>query len=143
MINWTDPDCQVSEHFTVKDCLWLATWGRLATEDDGFDLSMQNTILKTVQMAEDIRAILGVPMSVTSMFRPSGYSPIVGGTAHDVHTRGEAIDFTTEPNLSIEDAKSLLRPKLEELGIRLEKGTTTWCHCDSHAVGPSGREFTA
>lgn len=143
MIDWENPSFQVSPHFTVKDCLWLATWGRLANQDDGLDLNMKNRILKTVEMAEDIRKVLGVPMLVTSFFRPKYYSPLVGGTINDVHTKGLAIDFTTEPNLSIEDAKSLLRPKLKELDIRLEKGTTTWIHCDSQTVGPSGREFTA
>lgn len=143
MIDWTNPACQVTPHFTVKDCLWLPHWNRLANYEDGFDEEMQDVILATCQKNEQIRTLLGVPMTMTSMFRPQKYSPLVGGTEHDVHTKGVASDFTTVPQMSIEDAKSLLRPNLAALGIRMEAGTTDWIHIDTWQVGPSGREFTA
>lgn len=143
MINWSDPDCNVTDHFTVGDCIWLPHWRRLANETDGFDKSMESEILQTCEMAEEIRAIVNCPMRVTSMFRPKTYSPLVGGNEHDVHTKGLAIDFTTVPTIAIDAAKSLLRPHLAALNIRMEKGTPTWIHIDRREVGPSGREFTA
>lgn len=74
------------------------------------------------------------------MYRPPEYSISVGGHAHDVHTRGTAIDFYPI-GMTCEEAKSLLRPHLAALGIRMERGTDVWIHLDTHEPGPSGREF--
>jgi len=141
MINWTNLTEQVTPNFTVKDCLWLAHWGRLANENDGLDYDIQSSIVATCMLAEKIRTILNCPMIVTSLYRPPSYSPLVGGTAQDVHTKGIAIDFTTLPRMEIEDAKDIIRPFLTPLNIRMEANTTDWIHLDSAPVGPSGREF--
>lgn len=143
MIDWTDRKVQITPHFTVHDCLWLNHWNRLANAADGLNDDIIQAILNTLQMAEQIRTLLQCPMIVTSLYRPPAYSPVVGGSAHDVHTKGVAIDFTTFPILSIEDAKNIIRPQMEALDIRMEAGTTDWIHIDRWEVGPSGREFTA
>jgi hypothetical protein len=140
MIDWTNPESQVTEHFTVKDCLWLDHWKRLAGSEDGLTDELISELIDTCHMAEDIRAILERPMQVTSMYRPGVYSPIVGGSPSDVHTQAIAVDFIPI-GMAIEDAKAKIRPLLSALEIRMEKGTTTWIHIDRHAVGPSGREF--
>ena len=80
-------------------------------------------------------------MRVTSMYRPPSYSPIVGGSATDIHTQAKAIDFVPI-GISIQDAKQILIPKLHDLNCRLERGTTDWIHADSRLPGPSGRYFT-
>jgi hypothetical protein len=59
----------------------------------------------------------------------------------DVHSQSVAVDFDCEPVMTIEQVKNALRPLLESLDIRMEKGTTTWIHIDMRAPGPSGREF--
>jgi len=142
MIDWKDPKCKVTDHFTVRDCLWLNTWGRLANEDDGLNDEIKCEIIKTCEMAEKIRTSLGVPMIVTSFWRPPAYSKLIGGSETDPHTKGLAIDFTTRPKMLIETAKQIIRSSLYSLSIRMEKGTTDWIHLDRRQVGPSGREFT-
>lgn len=142
MIDWSDPSCNVTEHLTVKDCLWLHQCDRLANENDGLTDGIKDELVKTCEMAEKLRTILGVPIIVTSMYRPPAYSKMVGGTETDVHTKGVAIDFTTGKKMFIETAKQVLRPHLASLDIRMEKYTTNWIHVDRRALGPSGREFT-
>lgn len=139
-IDWTDPNCMVSDHFSVKDCLWLGRLNRLATELDGLTREIKDRLIETCEMAENIRSVLDRPLRVTSMYRPPEYSVSVGGSSHDVHTRGIAIDFFPI-SLDIEEAKTKLRPHLAALGIRMERGTDVWIHIDSHDPGPSGREF--
>ena len=141
-IDWTDPTARVTDHFTVKDCLWLHSWNRLATEDDGVDL---DKILATAQMMETIRAALGCPINVHCMFRSKAYNieqQILLPTGADVHSMSIACDFDCNSTMSIQEVKDKLESQLEDLGIRMERGTTTWVHCDSRAPGPSGRYFT-
>jgi hypothetical protein len=140
-IDWTDPDCQVTDHFTVRDCLWLhGSYNRLATEDDGVDLDKMLTLC---QVLEQVREILGCAMNVHCMFRSQAYNQSQGiHPAADVHSMSEACDFDCGSALTIQEVKDKLEPVLGKLGIRMEKGTTTWVHVDLHKVGPSGRYFT-
>lgn len=134
-IDWTDLNYLITEHFSVKDALWLDHWTRLANESDGLTEGFYSELLETCLMAEDLRAILGVPLEVTSMFRPPGYSVLVGGSSTDPHTLGIAIDFKPI-GLSTDQAKIILLPILEKLGIRMENNgqRSSWVHCDRAPV---------
>lgn len=141
MIDWTNPNCPVTDHFSVKDCLWLGKLGRLATSGDGLTDEIIIRLIETCHMAENVRQVLGCPLEITSMYRPSEYSVSVGGSIHDVHTRGYAFDFIPI-GMGVEAAKELLRPLMDALDIRMERGTSGWIHIDDHhPIGPSGREF--
>jgi hypothetical protein len=143
-IDWTDKDCQVTEHFTVGDCLTLHSWNRLASEDDGVTDEVKANIVVVCQKMEQIREVVGCPINVHCIFRSVEYNEqVLHSLPHDVHSMGMAIDWDCNSDHTIEEAKELIRPKLEEFGLRLEGGTTTWIHNDIHALGPSGREFKA
>jgi hypothetical protein len=142
MPDWTNPQDQVTDHFSVNDCLMLHNWNRLATEDDGADFDKLTALC---QVLEQVRAILGVPMNVHCMFRSTQYNleqNILPPTGLDVHAMCEAVDLDCNNNLTIQQVKDLLEPQLENLGLRMEKGTIGWIHLDVHSVGPSGRYFT-
>jgi hypothetical protein len=141
MIDWSDETCQVTSHFTVKDCLYLHGWQKLAC--------VKNSGVKTerivflCQKLEEIRALLNYPINVHSFFRSISYNESQGiKPSDDVHSESIACDFDCAPFLSIQEIKDKLRPHLEILNIRMEKGTETWVHVDIRAPGPSGREFT-
>ena len=139
MIDWTNPQDQVTEHFTVKDVLFLHNWNRLATADDGANFEKLEALC---QKLEEVRAALGCPMSVHCMFRSASYNleqNILPPTGMDVHAMSLACDFDCNSTMSIEDVKAKLQPLLAQLGIRMEFGTTTWIHVDLRAPGPSGR----
>jgi hypothetical protein len=142
MPDWTSPTDQVTDHFTVNDCLILHEWNRLATETDGADFDKLTTLCQTL---EQVRQLLGCPMNVHCMFRSTAYNlaqNILPPTGLDVHAMNLAVDFDCGHVLSIQEVKDKLEPELDDLGIRMERGTTTWVHVDLHAVGPSGRYFT-
>jgi hypothetical protein len=140
-IDWTDPKSQVTEHFTVGDCLTLHSWNRLATEADGANFE---ELTNLCQILEQVRDALGCPMSVHCIFRSQDYNKSQNiSPSADVHALCLAADFDSNNTMSIQDVKDKLLPLLESLNIRMEKGTTTWVHVDTRTPGPSGRYFTA
>jgi hypothetical protein len=142
VVDWTNPDHQVTPHFTVSDALMLHNWNRLATVADGADYTKLTTLC---QMLETVRTALNCPMNVHCCFRSPAYNleqNILPPTGMDVHAMNLACDFDCNDTMSIQAVKDLLEPQLDDLGIRMEKGTTTWIHVDLHGVGPSGRYFT-
>lgn len=141
-MDWTAPNDPVTDHFSVKDCLMLHNWGRLATEADGANFDLLQSLC---QKLEEVRSALGCPMNVHCMFRSPQYNieqKILLPTGMDVHAMNLACDFDASPNLTIQQVKDILEPQLETLGIRMERGTTTWVHVDLRQPGPSGRYFT-
>jgi hypothetical protein len=129
MIDWTDENCQVTSHFTVKDCIYLHQWNKLA--EDGYD---PDKLIRLCQMLETIRAILGCPMNIHSIYRSPEYNKLIGAIPNDVHSMNLAADFDCNPHLTIQEVKDKLEPMLESLGIRMERGTTSWVHIDLHPV---------
>ena len=143
-IDWISPASKITEHFTVGDMTMLHEWNRLANDMDGFTDGMKARIIVLCQKMEEVRALLGCPMNVHCGFRSQEYNKqVVKAIPNDVHAMGLAIDFDCNPHMTIDQVKAKLEPELDKLGIRMERGTTTWVHLDLHAVGPSGRYFTA
>lgn len=143
-INWSDPESQISEHFTVHEALFLPTWGRLATEADGLTDEIKNNLVNLCFIMEKVRILIGFPINVHCMYRPSTYSKLVGGSLTDVHTQGMAIDYDCNPNLSCDQVKAILIPQLKALNIRMENNGSgaLWIHNDIHSVG-NARYFLA
>lgn len=139
MIDWTNPEEKITEHFTVKEILTLHSWNRLATESDGVDF---DKITKICQIMEKVREILSCPINVHCGFRSQEYNKEQDIHPNlDVHALSEAVDFDCNGYLTIQEVKDKLLPHLEDLNIRMEYGTFSWIHVDLHKVGPSGRYF--
>jgi hypothetical protein len=143
-IDWTDATHHITPHFTVGDAITLHSWNRLATEDDGLDDDVKEKLITLCQKMEQVRTHLGFPMNAHCLFRSVKYNEeVLHSLPNDVHSFGCAIDFDCSPNLTIEEIKDKMEPVLEDFGIRMEKGTTSWIHLDLKEPGPSGRYFTA
>ena len=143
-IDWTDPKCQVTAHFNVADCLMLHSWNRLATpEQDGVTDGGKARLVTLCQKMEEIRTLLGCSINVHCMYRSPDYNAqVVKAIPNDVHARFEACDFDAGSKHTIDEVHSILEPKLEEMGIRMERNTPTWVHIDLHTVG-NARYFNA
>lgn len=119
----------------------MHAWERLA----GIETDSVNPyrILALCEKLERVRALLDAPIRVHSMFRSIEYNKDQNiNPVNDVHTQCLAVDFDCFPHLKIEQIKDRLRPLLDKLEIRMERGTPTWVHIDLKLPGPSGREFT-
>ena len=142
-IDWTNKDMQVTDHFTVGDCLTLHAWNRLATESDGVTDDTKTYMVELCQKMEKIRTILGCPMNVHCIYRSPEYNTeVVGAIANDVHSLGQAIDFDCNGHHTIDEVHAILEPLLEQNGLRMERNTNTWIHLDIHPV-KNARYFTA
>jgi len=143
-IDWTDATHNITPHFTVGDAITLHSWNRLATEEDGLDDEAKVILITLCQKMEQVRTHLGCPIKVHCMFRSQEYNKeVVKAIPNDVHAQSLACDFDCLPNLSFDEIKEKMEPVLEDFGIRMERGTTSWIHLDLRAPGPSGRYFTA
>ncbi len=142
-IDWANGDAQVTDHFTVADCLTLHAWNRLATESDGVTDDTKSYMVSLCQKMEEVRSVLGCPINVHCIYRSPDYNTkVVGAIAHDVHSLGQAIDFDCNGHKTIDEIHSIMEPLLEQYGLRMERNTATWVHLDIHPVG-NARYFNA
>ena len=142
-MDWTDKTQRVSPHFTVEDCLWLHTWGKLASEADGLTDEIKTNLILTCNKMELVRDLIGTPIHVHSMYRPPAYSLLVGGSETDVHTKGMACDFEAVYALSCDQIKALLLTHLDILGLRMEDNGVGagWVHIDTKIPLPGHVRF--
>lgn len=141
-IKWDDPSCKVTEHFIVKDSIWLPRYGRLATEADGLTLEKKANLILLFNQMEVVRAFLGnKPIVVNVTYRSKAYNKLVDGATNSAHLFGKAVDFFV-PGMTCDDVRKLIVPKLEEWKLRCENlPRSTWTHIDSRSPGAGGRYF--
>jgi hypothetical protein len=143
-IDWADAKSHITPHFTVGDAIMLHSWNRLATDEDGLTDDGKAKLIVLCQKIEEVRTHLNCAINVHCMFRSQKYNQeVVKAIPNDVHAQFLAVDFDCSPTLTIQQIKDKMEPVLESMGLRMEKGTTTWVHLDLRAPGPSGRYFTA
>ena len=84
---------------------------------------------------EEIRAVLGVPLRVTSGFRNNALNKAVGGSATSGHTKGLCADIVPI-GISIEDAFNLIQfnkdkcPSLKKC-IKEKVSGSEWLHIET------------
>jgi hypothetical protein len=147
MIDWTNLTDKVSNHFTVKECLWLPQWGRMANDTDGLTDDIKNNLINLCDAMDTVRDYFGAPINVHCMLRPTAYNVLVKGAKSSAHLIGQACDFDVA-GMSCKDAqdKIIADGKLAIWLMRMEdntKGGTvlpTWLHLDLR-VPPTGNRF--
>jgi Peptidase M15 len=142
-IKWDDPLCAITPHFMVGDAIALHSWNRLANESDGLTDDGKAKLVVLCNKMEEIRKILGCPISVHCMFRSQKYNQeVVKAIPNDVHAQFLAVDFDCNGHHTIDEVHAILEPLLEQLGVRMERNTPSWIHIDMHPVVHQ-RYFTA
>lgn len=82
----------LSDHFTLEE----ATLSQTASRQNIPNVPSADIIIvmqKTAKMMERIRALLGVPLTVSSWYRSPALNQAVGGVPNSQHIKGEAVDF--------------------------------------------------
>jgi zinc D-Ala-D-Ala carboxypeptidase len=85
----------LSEHFTLEE----ATASQKATRSGLNNFPTAPVFANMKQAAagmEQVRALLGTPINVSSWYRSPSVNKAVGGVAGSAHTFGWAIDFTSK-----------------------------------------------
>jgi hypothetical protein len=136
IIDWNNPKCNISEHFTVHDATYLPRWQCYHQPSD----EEKATILRTAETMEKVREVLGKPLNVHCWIRPTSvnnstsyhgknYNATVGGATHSAHITGEAVDFNPI-GLDCGQAREVLLPELDKLQVRMENREGPWVHID-------------
>ena len=143
-IDWTDGTQKISNHFTVKEALWLPTWGRLANESDGLTDDIKTSLLNTVAWMDKIRDFFNAPINVHVAERPPAYNQLIGGAASSMHMFGRAVDFDVS-GLECKDAISqiLSNNLLTSMGLRMENNgpAPSWVHLDDKELTPGHNAY--
>jgi len=141
MIDWTNPDCKVSNYFSVRECLWLPTWNRMATEDDGLNDDIKDSLVKLCTQMDLVRDFLGQPISVHVTYRPEEYNKLIGGASNSAHKYGQAMDWSIVGD-NCDDLRAKLEPQLEQWNMRMEKlPGSNWVHLDIRELAPGGNRY--
>lgn len=142
-INWSDSTAKVSEYFTVKECLWLPQWSRMASEADGLDSTIKSNIARTCSRMDVVREALQAPITVHCFYRPEAYNKLVGGASNSSHLHGLACDFHVA-KMSCDAARALILKLnlLEHFEMRMEDlEGANWIHLDIRPVAPGGHRY--
>ena len=82
----------LTEHFTFEE-LTKTDIAELQAKNRKMAESLKGKIIRLAEWAETLRAVLKVPLIVTSGYRFGKLNERVGGSATSQHTKAEAIDF--------------------------------------------------
>lgn len=82
----------LTEHFTFEE-LTRTDIADLQAKNRKLAESLKGKIIRLAEWAEMLRAVLKVPLIVTSGYRCEKLNERVGGSATSQHTKAEAIDF--------------------------------------------------
>ena len=141
MIDWKDGSSKVSKYFTVKECLWLPQWNRLANDTDGLTSQIKANLVNLCQKMDVVREFFGQSINVHVTYRPEAYNTLVKGAKASSHVQGMAMDFHVS-GIDCDDARAKLEGQLNALDMRMEKlPGGNWVHLDTRTPGPSGRYF--
>ena len=132
-VNWYNPKCKISKHFTVHEATYLPRdylYHYPSPEE-------KKEIVYLALIMDQLREIYG-PIIVHSWIRPTYYNKLVKGSMHSAHLTGQGIDFHFKEYEGVEGcnkARKLLVDKLEKYNIRMEdKPDSTWLHIDTKPV---------
>ena len=148
-IDWTASACPVSNHFSVREALWLPQYGRLAVPSDfpgniTWEMVTANAYAFFNNFVDPLRDWAGCAFYVHVATRPPAYNLQISGAKNSAHLYGQAVDFNPAVGSCADLINRMLAEKeLDALGIRCENNGPNpgWVHVDNRSPGPSGRYF--
>lgn len=146
--DWSAAQDKASRHFTVREALFLPSWGRMAVEQDFPGLPDWPTVLANLQpflaKMDTVRDWFGAPIRVHVTVRPPAYNLRIGGAYSSAHIYGMACDFDVQGIECGNAIESILQNgMLDTWGLRMEDNgpLPSWIHLDAREPGPTGRYF--
>lgn len=119
---------QLTQHFSLDE---LTTTNKVKYKDKNYKYGLQKITQMNIlaHFAEQVRLIVGCPMTITSGIRCEELNAVVGGSKTSQHLKGEAIDFIPT-KIKIKTAFDKIRKSNLEFGqLIIEKsGKSEWIH---------------
>ena len=120
---------KLTPHFTFEELTTTNNADFLAFNQKSAGIIREH-IYKLALFAEQVRAILNVPMTITSGFRCPELNDSIGGSPTSQHTKAEAIDFIPGKGMTIDEAFDIIRHSKLVYGqlIKERSGNKQWVH---------------
>lgn len=91
---------KLTAHFTFEE-LTRTDIAELQAKNRKMAESLKGKIIRLAEWAETLRAVIKVPMIITSGYRCGKLNERVGGSPTSQHTKAEAIDFIPSSGLCV------------------------------------------
>lgn len=119
---------KLSTHFTLEELTYSQT-----AEARGFhnapNTVEQANLTRLAGVLEEVRALAGLPMVITSGFRGLALNAAVGGSKTSAHTQGLAADFSVRGQGVFETCQAIAQSNIQFDQLIYEKGPNgPWVH---------------
>ena len=118
----------LTEHFSLEEFTVSNTGERLGIDNTPESLRIRANLIRTAELMERIRELLGVAIVITSGYRCPALNKAVGGAANSAHMEGLAADFIAPAFGTPYDVCRALAQNLTEFGIDQLIFEHTWTH---------------
>lgn len=136
---------KLTEHFTFNEITDSRKFPELVEQNRRDALGFMKQLKYITGTLEEIRAVLGVPMTITSGFRNGALNKAASGSATSGHTKGLCADF--QPiGLEISHAFDIIQankhrcPSLKKC-IYESIGGTKWLHVETKTEANQPQQF--
>lgn len=129
----------LTEHFTLEELVasQLAARRRLDNRPGPVELA---SLRRVAALLEQVRALVGGPITVSSGYRSSAVNAAVGGARNSAHLQGLAADITA-PGVAPKALAALIRDSDIQFDQLIYEGT--WVHVGLSAGAPRREVLTA
>jgi len=98
----------LSTHFTLEEMTVSQTASRLGIENTPTAQDLAN-LRELAEALEQVRALLGRPLLITSGYRSAKLNEAVDGSVHSAHMLGYAADFISPPQSPLDICHAIAR----------------------------------
>lgn len=130
---------KLTEHFTLEELYESQTATRKGI-DNTPPAALHGNLLRVADALEQIRALVGGPLTVSSGYRCKALNEAIGSGATSAHVQGLAADISAT-SLSARALAILIRESGIELDQLIYEGT--WVHIGLSAGAPRRQVLTA
>jgi len=131
---------QLSPHFSLQELTRSDYAARHNINNVPMPRIVENLVF-TAQRMEEVRALLGHPIAVSSGYRSQELNDAIGGSLTSQHRYGLAVDFTCEAFGSpFEVCKAIEASGIQYDQLIHEYGQ--WCHISFVRTAPRRQELT-
>ena len=121
-------DITLTEHFALEEFTVSNTGERLGIDNTPESLRIRANLVRTAELMERIRELLGRPVIITSGYRCPALNKAVGGAVSSAHMEGLAADFIAPAYGTPYEVCRALAQNLTEFGIDQLIFEHTWTH---------------
>lgn len=140
MIDWSNPNEKISDHFTVRESIWLPSWNRMATPEDGLNDEVNENLIYLFHAMDKIREFIAKPIRVHVAYRPVEYNREIGGARASAHIIGKAVDW--DCGEFCDETRMRLISMLKVWDVRMEnRQGSNWVHIDTMPVVDGGNRY--